>query len=177
MNWRGRTIIRRFCRSRRGAAAVEFALVAPMLFALIFSTIEASWLMMQSIMLDHALDRTVRQVRVGGLAGATSEQFEQAVCGMAAILGNCPDLLTVEMIPIHAESDFPSDDARCINRNTNVSPALRYNPGGRSETVFVRACYVSQPFTPFLGLGLRMPKDATGALHIVSYSAFANEPA
>ena len=56
-----------FLRASGGASAVEFALVVPMLFAIIFSTFEAGWLMTQTIMLDHALDRTVRELRTGRL--------------------------------------------------------------------------------------------------------------
>lgn len=37
-----RTALRRFGRNRRGSAAVEFALVAPVFFALIFAIIETA---------------------------------------------------------------------------------------------------------------------------------------
>lgn len=172
--------IRRFWRARRGSVVVEFALVAPMLFAVIFSTIEAGWLMTQSIMLDHALDRSVRSLRIGTLPDATQEILKQDVCEKALILQNCDTMLTIELIPIPipigSPSDFPTDGARCINRSTNIAPVLRYNAGARSETVFVRACFVVDPITPLMGLALRLPRDGTGALNIVSSSAFANEP-
>lgn len=169
-------LLARFGLSARGAAAVEFALVAPMLLALIFSTLEAGWLMTQSVMLDHALDRSVRQVRIGTLAGATPAQFRDTVCAAAMVLANCGQALAIELIPVKTGTDIPSDSARCVDRDSPIAPVLRYNPGGRSETVFVRACFVVDPLTPFLGLALRMPKDDSGALRIVSMSAFANEP-
>ena len=37
-----RTVLRRFRRNRRGSAAVEFALVAPVFFALLFAIIETA---------------------------------------------------------------------------------------------------------------------------------------
>ena len=37
-----RNALRRFRRNRRGSAAVEFALVAPMFFALLFAIIETA---------------------------------------------------------------------------------------------------------------------------------------
>jgi len=168
--------LKRFVRSNRGAAAVEFALVAPMLFALIFSTLEAGWLMTQSVMLDHAVDRSVRQIRIGTLAGATVAQFRATVCAAAVVLGNCESTLAIELIPITTAGDLPVDGARCVNRASPIAPVLRHNPGARSQTVFVRACFVTDPLTPFLGLALRMPTDDTGAFRIISTSAFANEP-
>ena len=37
-----RNVLRRFRRNRRGSAAVEFALVAPLFFALLFAIIETA---------------------------------------------------------------------------------------------------------------------------------------
>lgn len=179
----GMRLISRFRRSNRGAAAIEFALVAPMLFGIIFATLEAGWLMTQSIMLDRALDRTVRLLRIGsmpvpeGEAQVSYELVKQKVCEEALILANCDDTLALELIPIKSAADFPSDDARCVDRTGEIEPTLRYNPGGRSDTVFVRACFVVDPLTPLMEYGLKLPRDKSGGVRIVSYSAFANEPA
>jgi hypothetical protein len=54
---------------------------------------------------------------------------------------------------------------------------LRFNAGARSSIVYVRACFVVSPLTPGMGLAMALSKDATGAVRIVSKSAFANEPA
>lgn len=168
--------IRRFAGAVEGASAVEFALVVPMLLAIIFSTFEAGWMMTQTIMLDHGLDRTVRELRTGRLDGASSDAVKARICSEAAILANCVASLTLEMIPIHSASDYPSDSARCVDRAVPLAPVLRYTAGARSEQVFVRACFVVSTLTPYLGLGLAIPKDSTGAYRIVAKSAFANEP-
>ncbi|MET3899984.1 hypothetical protein ABIB57_003947 [Devosia sp. UYZn731] len=172
--WRQR--LAEFLRASGGASAVEFALVVPMLFAIIFSTFEAGWLMTQTIMLDHALDRTVRELRTGRLDGASSATVKTSICNGAVVLINCESSLTLEMIPIRTAADYPTDDARCIDRAVPIAPVVRYTAGARSEQVFVRACFVVSAITPFLGVGLGLPKDATGAYRIVSRSAFANEP-
>lgn len=174
---RGRIFGRRFLRDRRGVAALEFALVAPMLFALVFSTIEAGWTMVQTIMLDRALDRTVRSLRIGAIPNPTQESVRAAVCNDAYVLADCANTLTLEFIPIIAASDYPSDAARCVDRRTTIKPVLRFDAGARTQMVFVRACFVVSPLTPGLGLGLALPKDESGALRLIAKSGFVNEPA
>ncbi|MBS3847148.1 MULTISPECIES: TadE/TadG family type IV pilus assembly protein [Devosia] len=171
------TRIRRgFVRHQAGAAAVEFALIVPMLFALIFSTIEVGWTMVQTIMLERGLDLTVRSLRIGSLANPTQTLIRQAVCKQAMVLNDCVNTLTIELIPITKEADYPTDSSRCINRGSKVAPVLRFDAGSRSQTVFVRACFVVSPLTPGLGVGLALPKDNTGAYRIIAKSAFVNEP-
>ena len=174
-----RSMIRRFLGDRRGVAALEFALVAPMLFAVMFSTIEAGWTMVQTIMLDRALDKTVRSLRIGAIANPTQETLRAALCSEALVLVDCNNMLTLEFVPLPANAtaaDYPSDSARCVNRNTAIKPVLRFDTGGRAKTVFVRACFVVEPLTPGLGLGLALPKDETGAQRIIAKSGFVNEP-
>lgn len=172
-----RTGMRRLRRDRRGAAAVEFALVVPVLLALIFSTLEAGWVMLQSIMLDRALDMTVRELRIGSFANPTQAEMRRRVCDRAMVLVDCDRGLALELIPVPNAASYPDDAVRCVNRDSEIAPVLRFTNGGRNQIMFVRACFVVSPMTPGLGLGLALSKDETGALRIVSKSAFANEPA
>jgi Flp pilus assembly pilin Flp len=163
-------------RDQTGAAAIEFALVAPMLLALVFSTLEAGWTMVQTIMLDRALDITVRELRIGQIVNPTQSNVRARICSNAVVLFDCDKTLALEFIPITSEASYPTDADRCVDRNSKVAPVLRFDAGGRSQTVFVRACFVVEPFTPGLGLGMALPKDSTGAFRIIAKSAFANEP-
>jgi hypothetical protein len=168
---------RRFRRNTAGAAAVEFALVVPLLLSIIFSTMEAGWIMVQSIMLDRALDMTVRELRIGSFANPTQASMRQRVCERAMVLADCEQALALELIPITSSASYPTDAARCVERNTPIQPVLRFGAGLRAQTVFVRACFVVDPLTPMLGLALALPKDASGGIRIISKSGFINEPA
>ncbi|SJZ65603.1 TadE/TadG family type IV pilus assembly protein [Consotaella salsifontis] len=64
-------------RDRGGAAALEFALVAPIFFALVFSIFEAGWLMTQSMMLDQAVEGTVRLLRLGKLGNPSQKSVKK----------------------------------------------------------------------------------------------------
>ena len=168
---------RHLWRDRSGASAVEFAMVAPLFFAIMFSCFEAGWIMVQETMLDRAVDLVVREIRIApdGL------NFDQAtirskICKKTIVIQNCENSLLVEMIPINKSSDFPNDSARCVNRETKVNPIFRYTPGGRSQVVFMRACVIVDLITPLMGLALALPKDSSGGFALVSSTAFMNEP-
>jgi Flp pilus assembly protein TadG len=173
-------LLRRFGKNQRGVSAVEFALIAPMLFAVIFGSIEVGWTMVQTIMLDRALDTTVRALRIGQLVNPTQASVRAAICAEARILADCTNALALEFIPIPpgaTAASYPSDAARCVNRGAAIQPVLRFDPGGRTQMVFVRACFVVDPLTPGLGLGLALPQDETGGYRIIAKSGFVNEPA
>ncbi|GIX14367.1 MAG: hypothetical protein KatS3mg118_2326 [Paracoccaceae bacterium] len=53
---------------------------------------------------------------------------------------------------------------------------MRYDPGRRSETVFVRACLLADPLIPGVGLALAMPTAPGGGIVMIAYAAFVNEP-
>ncbi len=67
----------RFGADRTGAAALEFAIVAPLLLALAFSTFEAGWMMTKTILLDRALDIAVRAVRTPDFIDQNAKQTRQ----------------------------------------------------------------------------------------------------
>lgn len=170
------SIGRRFVKDRSGVAALEFALVAPMMFALIFASIEAGWIMTQTIMLDRALDRTVRMLRIGSINNPTQEGVRTIVCNEAFVLVNCDRMLTLEFVPISSITDYPDDSARCVSGGGSLRPVLRFNAGQRSQVVFVRACFTVAPLTPGLALGLALTKDADGDTRLLAKSGFVNEP-
>jgi hypothetical protein len=174
---RSRTRRTGFWHDGAGAAAVEFALIIPFLLALIFSTFEAGWIMLQSIMLDRGLDLAVRELRIGSMANPTQALLRERVCEGAILLPDCDEHLALELFPITtAGAGYPTDSQRCINRNSDIQPVLRFTQGGQMQTMFVRACFVVSPLTPGMGLALALNTDETGAIRILSKSGFVNEP-
>ncbi len=164
-------------KDRSGAAALEFALVVPFLLLTIMATLEAGWTMVQTIMLDRALDQTVRELRIGSLPNPTQASLRRRVCEHALVLNDCNNTLALELFRIQGTSGYPSDDTRCVNRSSSAAPVLRFAQAGRAEVMFVRACFVVRPITPGLGLGLALRRDESGDMRIISKSGFVNEPA
>src|ERR1035441_3383872 len=60
-----RKALRRFRRSRRGSAAVEFALVAPLFFALLFAIIETALMFFASQVLETVTQDSARMILTG----------------------------------------------------------------------------------------------------------------
>ncbi|MEO1551415.1 MAG: TadE/TadG family type IV pilus assembly protein [Pseudomonadota bacterium] len=168
--------VRRYLSDEGGAATVEFVIIAPLFFAIVFSTFEAGWLMTKSMMLDRGLDMAVRDLRVDLINPATKQNIKKAICDYSKILDNCETQIVLEMVNINNINDYPATNAQCYDRVNTVEPVTGFVVGGRSTTMFIRACVVVDPIFPFLGLGLEMPKDPSGGIRMVSYSAFVNEP-
>ncbi|WP_168990594.1 TadE/TadG family type IV pilus assembly protein [Aureimonas flava] len=169
---------RRFAQDRSGVAALEFALVVPIFLALVFSTIEAGWIMVRSISLDRALDLAVRKVRINTAdAPASQPQMKTAICAnMGLVVPVCEKAMIVEMSVVKTASDIPTTSATCLDRGSSYEPSVTFTTGDRAQVLFVRACLVADPITPLMGLALRLPKDSLGGYSIVSSSAFMNEP-
>src|SRR5207244_11273128 len=83
-----RCALRRFRCNRRGSAAVEFALVAPMFFALLFAIIEVAMVFFASQVLETVTQDAARQIMTGQAQGAayTQSQFKDYVCGHIGVL-------------------------------------------------------------------------------------------
>lgn len=172
-----RTTFIRGAKDRTGATAVEFAMVAPLFFAIVFSTFEAGWMIVEATMLDRAVDIAVRDIRVGAAAAPkTQNQIKAAVCTQAYLIRDCSSSIVIEMTDVTAGA-FPAKNTPCVDRGSNVAPVVNFTPGQRGAIMYVRACLTSDPVTPLLGLALAMPKDGRGGYFLSSSSAFVNEPA
>lgn len=64
---------RRLARAQRGASALEFALVAPLLFAVLFVSIEVTVILFADAVLEGTANRVTRIGRLGVPEGSTCE--------------------------------------------------------------------------------------------------------
>ena len=71
-------ILRRFRRNRGGSAAIEFALVAPVFFALLFAIIETAVMFFASQVLETIAQESARMILTGQAqtASYTQPQFQ-----------------------------------------------------------------------------------------------------
>jgi Flp pilus assembly pilin Flp len=171
-----RPFLRRFRRDDSGAATVEFVIIAPLVFVVVFSVFESGWLMTQYMMLDRGLDLAVRDVRLGIDPEADHDSIRDAVCENAHILKDCRNSLVLEMIPIASAADVPSTTAPCVDRSSDDKTVTTFSTGTRSAIMYVRACAIIDPIFPGMGLGLQLNKDATGGYALLASAAFVNEP-
>jgi Flp pilus assembly pilin Flp len=166
----------RFRRDQSAAATVEFVMIAPLLFSVVFSVFESGWLMTKYMMLDRGLDMAVRELRLGIEDDPTHAGIVEKVCEYALILRDCEDILILDMMTVDAAEDIPATTSPCRDRMVEEPPASAWNTGARSEIVFVRACAIVDPIFPGMGLGLQLPKDASGGFALLASSVYVNEP-
>lgn len=175
--WNGiRRQLNRFAADCSGSATVEFVIIAPLLFMIVFSVFESGWLMTKYMMLDRGLDLAVRDVRLGIAANPTHDEIRDKVCDYAAIIKDCREALVLEMTALDSVADIPTTSATCVDRTVNTLPVTGFNAGARSQIIYVRACAIVDPLFPGMGLGLQLTKDASGGFALLSNAVFVNEP-
>src|ERR1700760_2879945 len=85
-------LLRRFRRNRSASAAVEFALVAPVFFALLFAIIETATMFFASQVLETMTQDSARQIMTGqaqnGALSAT-DFHDNVVCPQIPALFTC----------------------------------------------------------------------------------------
>lgn len=167
----------RFSRDRRGTSTVEFLLVAPIFLMSFLWVFEIGFIMTQSMMLERALDLTVRDMRISDDVTFTQENITRTICERATIFSDCETSLVLEMTPIASAADIPDTSTTCADRAAVVNPVTTFNRGARGDTIFLRACIVVDPMFGASGLGVDFTTDATGGLRLIAKSAFLNEPA
>jgi Flp pilus assembly protein TadG len=169
-----RSILRRFRRNRGGSAAVEFALVAPVFFALLFAIIETGIMFFAGQVLETLTQDAARQILTGQAqtAGDTQTQFQSYVCSQIPALFTCANIaIDVESWPAFSGAMAVTNliDANCNFTN------LQYNPGGPGSIVIVKLSYQWPLFVTGLGFNITTP-GCNNKRVLTAAAAFQNEP-
>ena len=169
-------LAKRFLRARRGATAVEFAMIAGPLLMLIFGILELALVFMVSTTLETATAQAARPIRPGELqaSGASrADQFKKAVCDRMSWLGST--CLANLYVDVRTYSDFTSlRDDPSLGAKSMDPDSTCWSPGGPTDIVLVRTYYVWRIFTPLISRAL---VNAGGDRRLVTaVEAFRNEP-
>lgn len=165
---------RAFVGDRKGATAVEFALIAAPFFLLIFAILEIALIFFASAIIENAVAEAARDIRTGELqnAGEGEEEFRAAVCAQIQTVADCGRLrIDVRTFENFASTQFnpPVTDDGDLDDS-----GFAFDPGIAQDIVVVRVFYD----WPLLGPGMinglaNMP----GNRRLISAAtAFRNEP-
>lgn len=165
---------RRFRRSRRGSAAVEFALVAPMFFALLFAIIETALMFFATQVLETITQDSARMILTGQAqtGGYTQAQFKTYVCGKIPALFDCNGIYVD--VQSYGSSFAGVTLNSQIDAGNNFIPPTNYNPGSGNDIVVVRLFYQWPLYVT--GLGYNIANLTGGKRLLVATAAFKNEP-
>lgn len=166
-----------FLRKDDGTASVEFALTVPLLIAIFMASFESGFLMVRSIMLEQALDMTMRELRLGHYTIPTAALLKSEVCRRSVILTDCDNNIMIEMTRISTTAwNLPTTHVTCVNRDEVIQPVTQLQIGQQNDVMLVRVCVVQDAMFPTTGIALGLPQDSRGGYGLVATSAFVTEP-
>jgi len=182
-------LLLRFRRNRNASAAVEFALVAPVFFALLFAIIETGIVFFANQVLETITQDSARVLLTGqaqnglvpicGVSGqaaaCTQATFNNYVCSQIPALFSCngPNgiFIDVENYPAGFSGLVINSQ---IDASGNFVNNLQYSPGAACAVVVVRLFYQWPLFVT--GLGYNIANLAGSKRLLTATAVFRNEP-
>ena len=179
----------RLCRSQSGSAAIEFALVSPFFFFLMFVIAETAMIFIAEQVMDNALLETARLIRTGQAQQGTwpnpdadadphpmtEAEFRNAVCGSMSVFIDCAGsdfFLDMKSYDSFAEMDTSTP----LEDDSTFSDPGSFEFGGPGDIVIVRA-YYQWPTNPIFGSMSLASRSLGNGKHLIgSFAAFCNEP-
>lgn len=171
--------LRWFRRDRRGSAAVEFAFIAPMFFAMLFAIIETSLVFFAGQILENGTQDSARLMLTHQAqdAAMTQTQFKQDLCDRVSVMFSCADVY-VDVKTYAAGTTVTIADP--IDGSGNFVNNFTYQTvqAGSTNTVVVRAFYQWPLFVTSLGYNIANIGSGTASSKrlLAATAAFRVEP-
>lgn len=167
-------ILRRFHRNRRGTAAVEFALVAPIFFGLLFAIMELAMVFFASQVLETVTQDSARMIMTGQAQNASYTQaaFKNLVCSKITVMFDCVNGVSIDVQSYKTFATVDITDP--IDAGKNFVPPNNYLPGGPGDIVVVRLFYKWPLFVT--GFGFNLSNIGSNQRLLTATAAFQNEP-
>jgi Flp pilus assembly protein TadG len=185
-------LLRGFQRNRKGSAVVQFALVAPLFFALLFAIVETALMFFGSQILETVAQDAARAIQTGqaqngsaavcGGSPCTQATFKTYVCSQIPAILTCNNL-SVDVQNYPSFSNITITNPIDSNGNLN-SGGFGYNPGASSSCTGNSSCSNSivkvtlyYPWQLFVtGLGYNISNLSGNQRLLSAVAVFRNEP-
>ena len=133
-----------FIPDAAATAAIEFAIVAPLLIAIVLATLQTASIFLVEAFFETSAEQAARVVLTNQTSNITVSQFETEICTQLTALFNCANLI-VELEPLPAGT-------------TNLTSLLpQFNVNGQLES------------TPPVDVGASAAQSGTDMLLVVMY--------
>jgi len=176
-------------RSRDGAAAIEFAILAMPYFLVVFAILETFIAMMGEQLFVNATDTMARKLRTGQITNTvTKEDFRKQFCQEVSVLVTCsedeikqPAKLYIDLRQFNSFADIPKtipliQTGQYYDLNTSV---FGFKPGGPGTINMLRVYYRWPVITDLIRPYLTKIRPADGSMPshflIVATDAYRNE--
>ena len=134
---------------RRGAVAIEFAIVSIPFFLLLFSILELALMFFVGQVLDTATVTASRLIRTGEAKAQslTPAQFKAQICTGMLNLADCNSRLYVDVQSYSKFSDYKPTSP--LDKNKKIT-STKFTAGNKSEIIVVRSFYAWPVLFDFL---------------------------
>lgn len=175
---RSRRSLKRYINNRKGATAIEFALLALPFSALLFAIVETAIVFFITSTMTHATSEAARQIRIGAFqsGGGGEAEFKQLVCNGMSGIGNCQAKLRIDVVSSN-DGTFASSTLQATPNDPNNPniPPNQYVCTDARQVVIVRSQYFHPLTLPNSMTFLSNRADKKTRL-IQATTAFRNEP-
>ena len=174
--------IRIYRRKEDGSATVEIVFLFPLFMSIFLMGFESGFYMVRNVMVERAVDISVRDIRLGNGNVPEYADIIQRICDAAVVLPDCENTVHIHMeeVAISPGAIAALDDAaRCLNWYSDEPQYddSEYEVGQANTMMLVQVCATVSPFFPTTGLGLKLQNsELSGDMAIVATTAFVNEP-
>ena len=158
----------------RGATAIEFAFVSPMVIAILLAIAQISVAYIAQSYLEAVTESAMRVVLTNQSYTMTQNDFNTAVCAKVTALFDC-NKLVVNLTPITASSPAGvTSSLPTFDTSGNLSNPTSFNPGSTNDKMLLIIMYQ----WPVIGgpLGLTLANMGNGTRLLVSTEVFYKEP-
>eukprot|EP00903_Cladosiphon_okamuranus_P021863 g20099.t1 len=168
-------LVQKFRRNEDGNATIEFAILFPLMLMVLFAAVELGMINYRQIMLDRAMDMTVRDIRLGTGGDMQHDDIRDTICARSGFIkmAECNVSLKLEMVrldPFNWGGIPPQAD--CVDSVEEADPLINFTNGGSNDLMFLRACASVDVLFPNWGLGDALQKDDGGRVNLYASSAF-----
>lgn len=168
--------IKNLLGDRRGAAAIEFALVAAPFFALILAVLQIGVIYLAGNELETAVERAARPLLTGAAqqASLTQSQFVASVCAYLPKLFTCSGLMVDLQVASAFSSASTAKPTLTYDSSGNVSNQWSFATGGSGSILVLRVFYQFPIlFAPF---GRSLANLSNGDHLLMATAVFQVEP-
>jgi Flp pilus assembly protein TadG len=172
-----RKALDRFRRNRRGSAAVEFALIAPLFFVTLFAILETGILFFAGALLDQGTQDSARMMLTHQAQDSAWDKnaFKTDLCNRIKVLFNCNGAalanITVD-VKVFAPGTSITITDPIVSGSFTGTDAYSLPPSGSPNTVVIRVFYQWPLFVTQLGYNIsnlnggKRLLAATAAFHV-----------
>ncbi|EKE45418.1 hypothetical protein OCGS_0508 [Oceaniovalibus guishaninsula JLT2003] len=169
--------VRRFLRDRDGSATVEFVILFPVFMTLMLVAIESGVTMTRQMLLEHGVDRAVREIRLNMVPAPTVAELKKSICRNVSVMSNCMADVKVEMVRVDPRDWRPLPTTPdCVDRGDPDRGDRTVVFGKSNQLMLLRVCALFDPILPGSLLGQKLVTSQGAGFAVVTLSAFVLEP-